>query len=89
MLGQLGLHFFAVNDGHGVNGHLSSQYIKEKLPKRFQQHLELYQGHTDCQDVNAIERFYSKIPQYLHNSFTLLHQELTNEKSFSYDSSMR
>eukprot|EP01017_Pseudomicrothorax_dubius_P033714 TRINITY_DN4540_c0_g1_i10.p1 TRINITY_DN4540_c0_g1~~TRINITY_DN4540_c0_g1_i10.p1 ORF type:complete len:646 (+),score=93.14 TRINITY_DN4540_c0_g1_i10:112-2049(+) len=25
-------HFFAVNDGHGTNGHLVSHFIKEKLP---------------------------------------------------------
>lgn len=39
MLGQLGLHFFSVCDGHGLNGHHVSAYIKEKLPAYFEQKL--------------------------------------------------
>jgi serine/threonine protein phosphatase PrpC len=35
MLGQLGLHFFSVCDGHGLNGHHVSAYIKEALPSKF------------------------------------------------------
>lgn len=35
MLGQLGLHLFSVCDGHGLNGHHVSQYIKERLPRKF------------------------------------------------------
>lgn len=35
MLNQLGLHFFSVCDGHGVNGHHVSQYLKEKLPRKY------------------------------------------------------
>ena len=34
MLSQLGLHFFSVCDGHGVNGHHVSAYIKEHLPRK-------------------------------------------------------
>lgn len=34
MLGQLGLHFFSVCDGHGINGHHVSAYIKENLPRK-------------------------------------------------------
>ena len=29
-----GLHFFSVCDGHGFNGHLVSNYIKETLPRK-------------------------------------------------------
>lgn len=32
MGGVQGLHFFAVCDGHGLNGHHVSAYIKERLP---------------------------------------------------------
>ncbi len=28
----MGYHFFAVCDGHGVNGHIVSSYIKNALP---------------------------------------------------------
>ena len=35
MLNQLGLHFFSVCDGHGANGHHVSQYLKEKLPRKY------------------------------------------------------
>jgi serine/threonine protein phosphatase PrpC len=30
--GHLGLHLFSVCDGHGLNGHIISQFIKEQLP---------------------------------------------------------
>lgn len=35
LMGQLGMHLFAVGDGHGANGHFASQYIKQKLPEHF------------------------------------------------------
>lgn len=31
-----GLHFFAVCDGHGLNGHYVSNYIRDKLPSKIQ-----------------------------------------------------
>lgn len=34
-MGQLGMHLFAVGDGHGANGHFASQYIKQKLPGKY------------------------------------------------------
>lgn len=34
MAGVQGMHFFAVSDGHGMNGHHVSAYIKEKLPRK-------------------------------------------------------
>ena len=35
MLGQLGLHFFAVCDGHGMNGHHVSQMVKKQMPGKY------------------------------------------------------
>ena len=32
MNGVQGLHFFSVCDGHGVNGHHVSNFLREKLP---------------------------------------------------------
>ena len=48
MLGQLGLHFFSVCDGHGLNGHHVSAYIKEKLPAYFEQKLIVHTIHWFC-----------------------------------------
>ena len=32
---QKDLHFYGVSDGHGVNGHLVSGFVKEMLPSNF------------------------------------------------------
>ncbi|KAM3139175.1 hypothetical protein pb186bvf_008773 [Paramecium bursaria] len=37
---QLGYNLVAICDGHGLNGHLVSQFIKQALPKYIEYHLE-------------------------------------------------
>ena len=32
MLGLLGLHYFGVCDGHGINGHHVSYMVKKAMP---------------------------------------------------------
>ena len=66
MLGQLGLHFFSVCDGHGMNGHLVSNYIKESLPYYIEKKLE---KDKDYKANDKYEELYSKIPNILHQSF--------------------
>ena len=34
MMDQLGLHFFSVCDGHGVDGHEVSKYVRDNLPSK-------------------------------------------------------
>lgn len=60
MLGQLGLHFFSVCDGHGVNGHHVSAYIKENLPLYIEKQLaqdKLFKSNS------RITEFYDRIPK--------------------------
>lgn len=66
ILGNLGLHFFSVCDGHGVNGHHVSQFIKEEMPRRLEQ---IFKNDHDYMKPSKLEKFYSKMPQYLHNVF--------------------
>lgn len=73
MLGQLGLHFFSVCDGHGLNGHHVSQYLKERLPQVIEKLLE---KDKDYLSNDRIKEMYEKIPSYLHSSFMQVHEEL-------------
>ena len=53
------MHFFSVCDGHGINGHHASAYIKEALPLYMQ--LQIEQEGT-FRDNEKIPEMYEKIP---------------------------
>ena len=63
MLGQLGLHFFSVCDGHGLNGHHVSQYIKEALPAALEKKLV---NDKDYLNNEKMKELYEKIPGFLN-----------------------
>lgn len=71
------MHLFAVGDGHGVNGHFASQYIKQKLPgKYFSKIINIclsYVEHfinqcnkhddlTSSSNLQRIDDFYTRVP---------------------------
>ena len=53
MLLDVNLIFFAVADGHGVNGHLVSDYIKKNLPKNI---LRFYKSDSEVTWSNIIKK---------------------------------
>ena len=77
MLGQLGLHFFSVCDGHGLNGHHVSQYIKEALPATLEKMLE---KDKDYLKNHKIKDLYDKLPANLNASFLQVHDDLLKQK---------
>lgn len=77
MLGQLGLHFFSVCDGHGLNGHHVSQFIKEYLPFYIEKQIDKDQ---DFKHNDKIGEMYSKIPGYLNAAFQRVHEDLLKQK---------
>ena len=90
IMGKLGMHFFGVCDGHGSVGPHVSQYIKQEMPHRFMQHLEMckYFKHGKASSIIELEQFYHQVPTYLHNTFNLIHQELINKHSWPHDATM-
>ena len=73
LLGQLGLHFFSVCDGHGLNGHHVSQYIKDMLPKHMEKMIE---AEGDYAKDDHIKKMYAKVPEQLNQAFLKVHEEL-------------
>jgi serine/threonine protein phosphatase PrpC len=43
-----------VCDGHGVNGHLASQFIKKNLPINIEHFLKVKNAHTDSNNNGAL-----------------------------------
>ena len=77
MLEQLGLHFFSVCDGHGLNGHHASAYIKEALPLYMETQIE---REGTYKDNEKLPEMYEKIPQQLHNAFHQVHEDLAKQR---------
>lgn len=62
MLGQLGLHFFAVCDGHGMNGHHVSQMVKKQMPAMISKKLE---EEKEYLNKEKYVEMYEKLPKQL------------------------
>ncbi|CAD8192683.1 unnamed protein product [Paramecium pentaurelia] len=63
ILENIGYKLFAVSDGHGLNGHLVSNFIKQALPK----HLHKYLGDN-----------HEDIKQQIARAFTITNREIWN-----------
>ena len=82
MKNNLGLHLFSVCDGHGLNGHIVSQFIKDQLPIQFLQQIENSGINLASKNPNKIDNFHQRIPLMLHNCFNNMHMALKNPSGF-------
>lgn len=59
-MGNLGLHMFGICDGHGLHGHLVSNFIKNLLATKILSYIPLNLIQT--KSIENIEHLYSKLP---------------------------
>jgi serine/threonine protein phosphatase PrpC len=73
MMNSLGLHLFGVCDGHGQNGHFTSQFCKEFMPQIFEKFIK---EETPYEDNSRLEEFYEKVPKIMEKMFLTTHDEM-------------
>jgi serine/threonine protein phosphatase PrpC len=75
-MGHLGFHFFGVCDGHGINGHLASQFVKEYMPRLFEKLVEKDPDYTP----RNYPKFYDRMPAIINKIFIDTDREMAKLK---------
>lgn len=73
---------FGICDGHGLNGHIVSQFIKDQLPLQFLSQTTNNRIDLESTKLSKIENLHKKMPKMMNNAFNNIHDMLKNPSGY-------